>query len=96
MKATHAMTLRIGRRRPIQVADYAEASRIYCELRDQLMVGASKLPEGKIFDANGRPAAKLSYNGRAWNAEGKCVYDPFPDGGMFPVEVVRAAEENGS
>ena len=51
---------------------------------------------GKIFDANGRPAAKLSYNGRAWNAEGKCVYDPFPDGGMFPVEVVRAAEENGS
>lgn len=47
-------------------------SDIYSAMRDQLGLGASKMPEGKIFE-NGRQTARVSYNGRVWAG---AVYDP--------------------
>lgn len=87
MVATPArLALRIGRGRTLhEVADYAEASRIYCELRDRPGLGASRMPEGRIYDAlTTKLVATLSYNGKVWDAADRCVFNPYEGGGMFP------------
>jgi len=73
------LALRIGRaRRAVEVASLAEASRVYAELRDRSGLGASCMPEGRIHDAQtGTLVARLSYNGRAWDHDDRCVFDPF-------------------
>ena len=78
--------LRIGRSRTLQeVTDFAEASRIYSELRDRLGVGVSRMPEGRIYDAETTElVATLSYNGKVWDAAERCVFNPYEGGGMFP------------
>ena len=71
------LALRIGRGRTLrEVADYAEASRIYCELRDRSGLGVSRMPGGRIYDAE-TLVASLSYNGRVWDAADRCVFDPY-------------------
>jgi hypothetical protein len=72
------LALRIGRSRHlVEVEGYAEASRIYAELRDRSGRGASTMPEGRIYDAEtGKPVASLSYNGKVWDG-GRCLFDPF-------------------
>lgn len=73
------LALRVGTSRTLlEVADLAEASRVYCELRDRSGLGASSMPEGRIYDARTtRLAATLSYNGRVWDAHDRCVFDPY-------------------
>jgi hypothetical protein len=80
------LALRIGRGRTlVEVADYAEASRIYSELRDRLGVGVSRMPEGLIYDAETTNlVATLSYNGKVWDRADRCIFDPYEGGGMFP------------
>jgi len=70
--------LRIGRaRKLVEVESYAEASRLYAALRDQSGYGASRMPEGRIYDAaTNQLVARLSYNGRIWAGE-RCIFDPF-------------------
>jgi hypothetical protein len=46
-------------------ADWAEASRLYCERRDQLGLGASQYPEALIMVGT-TPVGRISYNGRIW------------------------------
>ena len=46
-------------------ADWAEASRLYCERRDQLGLGASLYPEALVL-VGGTPVGRISYNGRIW------------------------------
>jgi len=72
------LALRIGRSRTlVAVANFAEASRFYAELRDRSGHGASSMPEGRIYDAEtGKPVASLSYNGKVWDG-GRCLFDPF-------------------
>ncbi len=57
------MTLRIGHER-IEVADIAEARRVYCERRDESGEGASTFPRGQVGELS------ISYNGRVWDAAG--------------------------
>ena len=77
------LALRIGRGRTLlEVADYADASRIYSELRDRSGLGASRMPEGRIY-RDETLVATLSYNGKVWDGD-RCVFNPYEGGGMFP------------
>ena len=72
-----SLALRIGRtRRLVEVADFAEASRIYAELRDRSGLGVSKLPRARLYQG-GVQVAEVSYNGRVWDRADRCVFDPF-------------------
>ena len=51
---------------PTPVSDYAEASRIYCERRDESGMGASGFGDGRIVAPTGAHVARISYNGRVW------------------------------
>ena len=78
------LALRIGRGRTlVEVADYAEASRLYSELRDHSGLGASRMPEGRIYRGE-TLVATLSYNGKVWDRADRCVFNPYEGGGMFP------------
>ena len=72
------LALRVGRSRNlVEVASFAEASRIYSALRARSNRGASTMPEGRIYDAETEKlVASLSYNGRVWDGE-RCLFDPF-------------------
>lgn len=59
------------------VADYAEASRIYEDRRDESGEGASTFDEGAVLDGDGVSMARISYNGRVW-VPGPYVADDTP------------------
>ena len=71
------MKLTIGNRHSIEgiiphgpvSAQLAEASRVYCHLRDESGEGASTFPEGRAA------IYRISYNGRVWLGK-SVVYDP--------------------
>lgn len=46
-------------------SDWAEASRAYCERRDELGLGASMFPEAMLLIQD-IPVGRISYNGRIW------------------------------
>ena len=50
----------------IIVETLAEASRRYCERRDQTDLGASAFPEAELI-REGIVVGRISYNGRIWN-----------------------------
>lgn len=70
------MKLKIGNRHTVEVKSLEEASRVYCDLRDQSGEGSSTWPEGKI-DRKFR----VSYNGKVWDREWMAgdlpVFDPY-------------------
>lgn len=56
-------TLKIGRRHKIEASNAAEASAIYCKLRDESGEGASTWPDGKFGNLH------ISYNGKVWTGK---------------------------
>ncbi len=74
-----SLALRIGTRRLlVEVADLAEASRIYCELRDRSGLGVSRMPSGRVYDTQTtKLVATLSYNGKVWAADDCCLFNPY-------------------
>ena len=75
LESQEALGLRIGSSRTLlEVADYAEASRIYSDLRDRSGLGASKLPRARLYRGSVQ-VAEVSYNGRVWEGE-RCAFDP--------------------
>jgi hypothetical protein len=60
---------------PIQTADQAVAA--WERYRDNNGLGASDLKRGcgEIKTFSGVLVARVSYNGRVWNPEGKCIQD---------------------
>jgi hypothetical protein len=72
------LALRIGSSANlVEVASFAEASRLYSELRDRYGRGASSMPKGRIYDAETiELVASLSYNARVWDGD-RCLFDPF-------------------
>lgn len=60
------MFLHIGNRVVIEVSDFKDAQRVYCQKRDESGEGASTFPIGRIRIA-GKLVATISYNGRAWD-----------------------------
>ena len=55
----------------IDVADLptlADAQLKYVRLRDVTGYGASQFSSGEIYDQNGHHVARISYNGRLWDA----------------------------
>lgn len=65
MKLTYGRTT-------LEVADLAEASRVYCDARDKSGKGASQWPNGKVDGFH------ISYNGKVWNADKTAViFDPY-------------------
>jgi len=69
------MQLKIGKRHLIEVTSLAEASRIYCELRDESGEGSSTWPEGQVGQH------RISYNGKVWlgkwESSATPVFDPY-------------------
>lgn len=54
------------KRRTYHPATLAEASSIYCTLRDESGEGASTFRETEVVDQDGKFVARISYNGRVW------------------------------
>lgn len=52
--------------KPIAVADFAEASHIYSERREDSGEGASTFAGGDVHDEDGVHIGRISYNGRIW------------------------------
>jgi hypothetical protein len=72
------LTLTIGKRHRIAVSSIAEASAIYCQLRDEADEGSSTWPNGRVGDFY------ISYNGKVWTQPPKdwqisCtpIYNPY-------------------
>jgi hypothetical protein len=72
LAATGCPTLRIS----VQSADMASA--MFRQYRDRNGIGASDMKSdcGSIFADDGTLVAKVSYNGRVWNPEGKLLQEP--------------------
>ena len=49
----------------IPVTDFAEASRVYSDMRDASGLGASRFRDGKIVEGR-KTIGRVSYNGRVW------------------------------
>jgi hypothetical protein len=71
------------RRRAVPVADFSEASRAMREFVERNGLGASQLTGrcGEITAGPGGAVARVSYNGRVWDAR------PFPDAECLYPEV---------
>jgi hypothetical protein len=63
-----SLTLKIGPRLTVSVADYADASRAYAAARDESGEGASTFPFGDVI-CGGRKVARVSYNARVWGLD---------------------------
>ena len=48
--------------------DLETCQRTYIATRDRTGLGGSRFGDGEVFDADGTPVARISYNGRAWPA----------------------------
>jgi len=84
LAATKPLALRVGKSRTlVEVADYDEASRIYCELRERSGLGASRMPGARLYQGR-QVVAELSYNGKVWDRAGRCVFNPYEGGGISP------------
>jgi hypothetical protein len=72
LAASGCPTLKI----PVQSADMASA--MFQRYRDWNGIGASdmKLDCGSVFANDGTLVAKVSYNGRVWNPQGKLLQEP--------------------
>lgn len=57
-----------------EVADLAEASKLYGQVRDEADEGASTFPNG-IVKEDGKQVAHISYNGRVWAKDGKFIME---------------------
>lgn len=69
------MKLKIGNRHTVEVKSLEEASRVYCELRDESGEGSRTWPEGKVGQH------RISYNGKVWDrlalAGAEVVFNPY-------------------
>ncbi len=66
----------------VEVASFAEASRLYSELRDRSGLGVSRLPRARLYQGS-EQVAEISYNGKVWDRADRCVFDPFERGGVL-------------
>ncbi len=64
MTITPELTIKVGRKH-YAVADYAQASAMFCAARDKSGLGASRLPNALIFSGQ-EQVAYVSYNGKVW------------------------------
>lgn len=53
-----------------------QVSAAYSATIHRLGVGGSETPRCEIFDGSGQRVARVSYNGRVWNNDDFCLYDP--------------------
>lgn len=60
--------LQIGRVR-YQVESIDQASEMFCRARDESDLGSRETPDGRVVTADGKPVARISYNGRVWPPE---------------------------
>ncbi len=58
-----------GSRERFPVSTLADAAEKYCTARDASECGARLMPEAIIY-CNGKPCARISYNGRVWELDG--------------------------
>jgi len=79
-----SLTMKIGRWQHA-VASYADASNVFCAMRDRLGRGASGTPTPLIYEAES-VVAHVSYNGRVWPGSPKDWRD-----GLVPLFDPRSA-----
>ena len=58
------------------VTSWAEASRTARAYIEKYNLGAGNWPGAEIATFGGEPIARISYNGRVWDLQGVCLYDP--------------------
>jgi hypothetical protein len=61
------------------VSTWAEASRAARVYIEKYNLGAGNWPDIEIATMAGEPVARVSYNGRVWDLNGVCLYDPPAD-----------------
>lgn len=56
----------------LMVVDSISASEVFCQYRDSFGLGASDMKKGcgNVTDQSGKLIARISYNGRVWDADG--------------------------
>ncbi len=59
-----------GARERFPVATLADAAEKYCAARDAAECGAGLMPEAVVY-CDGKPCARISYNGRVWELGGR-------------------------
>lgn len=65
MNLTKPLFIEVGRRR-YAVADFRQASEMFCAARDAGGFASSEMPDAWIVTESGERAARISYNGRVW------------------------------
>ena len=63
-------------RKTFKVTSWKQVSTAYRKAIEALNLGASQSPPCLIKDDFGTVVARVSYNGRVWNAHGGLIYDP--------------------
>ncbi len=66
----HGRPAERGRIRRVACAGLADASRICREFIARNELGSGNWTGGQITDATGKPIARVSFNGRVWDAAG--------------------------
>lgn len=66
-------SLQIGKLLKQDFSTIKDASNAYQDLRDQLGLGASEFPDGKLRIENRKQVFRISYNGRVWDTAGNEV-----------------------
>lgn len=66
------MKLRIGTKL-VTVTSVCEAQEVYCKLREDSGEGASTFSPGEVYATPKKLVARISYNGRVWDASGNPV-----------------------
>lgn len=61
------------RKKAVAVESFAEASRVCREYTEKYELGGGNWSGGKITDDKGTMIARVSYNGRVWDTDGKQI-----------------------
>jgi hypothetical protein len=49
----------------VEIADFAEASKVFCERREESGLGFRDFVDGFVYEGK-KKVARISYNGRVW------------------------------
>ena len=63
------------------VSTWAEASRVARAYIRKYDLPAARWPDNQIANMAGETIARVSYNGRIWDLDGVCLYDPSDEEG---------------
>lgn len=67
-------TFKVHGKPAVQVQSVEDAAAKWSQYRDRTEAGCSEIGNGGIVREDGKIVARVSYNGRIWNAKGDAPY----------------------